>query len=93
MISKPLNEIEQVAERWTTVWGGSVVDGQSTVGGGSLPGEVLPTRLAALKVTSPSKFLARLRGGAGSKPIIARVEADLVVFDPRTVGEMEMTDV
>ncbi len=97
MIAMPLAEIEARAGRWAAVWGGTVGDGQSTVGGGSLPGETLPTRLAAIRVPSPNKFLARLRSLIGLKdllgfkpvPIIARVEDDRVVFDPRTVNEQE----
>jgi len=96
MISKPLAEIEAQAQRWAEVWDGQVVEGQSTVGGGSLPGEVLPTRLAALTVPSAAKFLARLRTPRLSKnaqPIIARVEAGQILFDPRTVRETETTEV
>ncbi|HLB49462.1 MAG TPA: L-seryl-tRNA(Sec) selenium transferase [Anaerolineales bacterium] len=100
MISMPLNEIEARARRWAAAWDGTVIDGQSTVGGGSLPGETLPTKLAALSVPSPNKFLARLRDpsdfgnpkGLAATPIIARVEGDLVVFDPRTVSQEEETD-
>jgi L-seryl-tRNA(Ser) seleniumtransferase len=53
------------------------------VGGGSLPGDVLPTCLLALKVHSPNRFLARLH--AFQPPVIARLEEDKVVLDPRTV--------
>jgi L-seryl-tRNA(Ser) seleniumtransferase len=87
MISMPLSDIEARAGRWAAAWGGTVIDGQSTVGGGSLPGETLPTKLAAVSVSSPNKFLAQLR--AASTPLIARVEGDLVVFDPRTVSANE----
>jgi L-seryl-tRNA(Ser) seleniumtransferase len=96
MISRSLIDIETQAQRWAKAWGGQVVDGQSTVGGGSLPGEVLPTRLAALTVPSPAKFLARLRTPGLSKnanPIIARVEAGQILFDPRTVRETETIEV
>jgi L-seryl-tRNA(Ser) seleniumtransferase len=95
MIAMPLNEIESRARRWAEAWGGEVIDGQSTVGGGSLPGETLPTKLAAVTVSSPNKFLARLRDlrgpedPAGLKSVIARVESDRVVFDPRTVDGNE----
>jgi L-seryl-tRNA(Ser) seleniumtransferase len=65
-------------------WGaGEVVDGLSTVGGGSLPGETLPTRLVALAVRSPNAFAARLR--ALPAPVIGRVAEGRVVLDPRTV--------
>jgi L-seryl-tRNA(Ser) seleniumtransferase len=89
MIATPLSEIETRAERWAAAWGGTVMDGQSTIGGGSLPGETLPTKLTAVSASSPNKFLARLR--AASTPVIARVEGDRVVFDPRTVSEGEET--
>ncbi|MCX7838143.1 MAG: L-seryl-tRNA(Sec) selenium transferase [Anaerolineae bacterium] len=61
----------------------SVIDAESTVGGGSLPGETLPTRALALNVASPDTFAARLR--ANTPPIIARIEANRLLFDPRTV--------
>jgi L-seryl-tRNA(Ser) seleniumtransferase len=59
------------------------IDGESTIGGGSLPGGNLPTVLLALDVMSPDKFTQRLR--LNDPPIIARVQDELVVFDPRTV--------
>jgi len=62
---------------------GSVIEGESTVGGGSLPGENLPTYLLALDVRSPDKFLQNLR--MQNPPIIARTENDQVLLDPRTV--------
>ncbi len=57
--------------------------GRSTVGGGSLPGETLPTHLVALDVASPDAVAARLR--AGDPPVITRIEGDCLVLDPRTV--------
>ena len=60
-----------------------VVPGHSTVGGGSLPGETLPTHLVALDAASPNAVTARLR--ASEPPIIARIEANRLVLDPRTV--------
>jgi len=64
-----------------------VIDGRSTIGGGSLPGETLPTRLIALTVDAPDAFLAKLR--AGEPPVVARIEAERVVFDVRTVVDDE----
>jgi L-seryl-tRNA(Ser) seleniumtransferase len=84
MISKPLTEIQRMAEKWrNTLNCGELVAGQSTVGGGSLPGETLPTILFAFSVRSPQAILTKLRNL--DTPIIARIEADKVVFDPRTV--------
>jgi L-seryl-tRNA(Ser) seleniumtransferase len=60
-----------------------VIDGVSTIGGGSAPGSQLPTRLVAL--TLPADRLASaLRGG--DPPVIARIDNDRVVIDLRTVG-------
>jgi L-seryl-tRNA(Ser) seleniumtransferase len=60
-----------------------VVESQSTIGGGSLPEETLPTYVLALTVKSPDKFLEKLR--QQSPPIIARTERDVILLDPRTV--------
>ncbi|MFQ5616628.1 MAG: hypothetical protein ACE5GO_09260, partial [Anaerolineales bacterium] len=62
-----------------------VIPGESTIGGGSLPGETLPTFLLALNVRSPKRFLARLR--AATPPVIARAQDKRVLLDPRTVLE------
>ena len=61
----------------------AVVDGVSTIGGGSAPGSSLPTRLVAVRTPRPDDLLARLR--AAEPPIVARIEKDLVVLDLRTV--------
>ncbi|HLF25606.1 MAG TPA: L-seryl-tRNA(Sec) selenium transferase [Anaerolineae bacterium] len=92
MISLSLAEIEQraqaLADRLREAgYQVEVIDGRSTVGGGSLPGETLPTRLVALTVDSPDAFLARLR--AGDPPVVARIEAGRAVFDLRTVLDDE----
>lgn len=72
------------ARHWADQIGqGEVIPGESTIGGGSLPGETLPTYLLALKVDQPNKFLGKLR--QAHPPVIARVLDDRVVFDPRTV--------
>ncbi len=84
MISADLEALRARAETWAQTLGqGEVVSGLSTVGGGSLPEETLPTWLLALTVKSPNRFLAKLRRHPAR--IIARVENDQVVFDPRTV--------
>jgi len=84
MISLSLDEINQTALKWKQTLGqGEIISGESMVGGGSLPGESLPTALFALHVQKPDQFMQKLR--KQSIPIIARIEADLVLFDPRTV--------
>jgi L-seryl-tRNA(Ser) seleniumtransferase len=84
MISMPLDEIKMRAENWARELGaGSVLAGESTVGGGSLPGESMPSYVLSLTVKSPDQFQKRLR--EENPAIIARTENDKVLFDPRTV--------
>lgn len=86
MLSVPLVEIERRARKWQQMLGGkaAVVEGESMVGGGSLPGGTLPTRLVSIKPSGKVKALGdRLRS---SEPIvIGRIENDALLLDPRTV--------
>jgi len=88
MIASPLAEIERRARRWRRALRrngvtAEIVDGESTVGGGSLPGQTLPTKLVALPLPHPDRAAAALR--AADPPVIARIEQDRLVLDPRTV--------
>jgi len=84
MISMPLDEIRQRAASWAQALGaGEVIPAESTVGGGSLPGESMPTFTLALTVGSPERFMKRLR--RSQPPLIARLENDCILLDPRTV--------
>lgn len=89
MIAAPLKEIEQrarqIAERCHPA-AVEVVASQATTGGGSLPGEVLPSSAVAVQssVASAKELMARLR--EWRPPIIARIADDRVLFDLRTVA-------
>ncbi|NPV56886.1 MAG: L-seryl-tRNA(Sec) selenium transferase, partial [Anaerolineae bacterium] len=84
MIATPIDKIRTRAESWAQSLGcGEVKPGESTVGGGSLPGEILPTYLLHIKSRKPVRMIDNLR--LTSPPIIARIIDDHVVFDPRTV--------
>ncbi|NMC78699.1 MAG: L-seryl-tRNA(Sec) selenium transferase, partial [Chloroflexi bacterium] len=88
MMAETPEQIQTRAGRWaSTLQIGEVTTGRSTIGGGSLPGETLPTYLLALKVKRPNNFLERLR--QNNPAIIARIEEEQVVFDPRTVSERD----
>ena len=77
-------QIRQTAELWADkIDQGKVVASESTVGGGSLPGESMPTFVLALAVKSPDKFMEKLR--RQQPPILARTENDHILLDPRTV--------
>lgn len=84
MMVRTPEQLQARARRWAEVLGrGSVIEGRSAVGGGSLPEATLPTYLYALPVAQPDRLLSQLR--RGNPPIIARIEEDMVVLDPRTV--------
>jgi L-seryl-tRNA(Ser) seleniumtransferase len=84
MISTPEKELRDRVFGWVAAIGvGEAIRGESTVGGGSLPGQVLPTWLLALPNSHPMRLLNRLR--KSNPPIIARIQADRVVLDPRTI--------
>jgi len=88
MIATPTATIGQRAETWqqrleTAGIASEIIDSRSTVGGGSLPGETLPTKLVALPTEHPDRLTSKLRDG--DPPVIARIEEGQVVLDPRTV--------
>ncbi|HXH83944.1 MAG TPA: L-seryl-tRNA(Sec) selenium transferase, partial [Candidatus Tectomicrobia bacterium] len=88
MIAAPLPSLSRRARRWARALGEGafVVETRSMVGGGSLPEESLPTRALALappRGVSPDELALRLR--RHDPPVIARIERDLVLLDPRTV--------
>jgi L-seryl-tRNA(Ser) seleniumtransferase len=95
MISQDEASLQKRARAWVRKLKGlgvpaQAVPGRSTVGGGSLPGETLPTRLVALDAASPDAVAAHLR--SGEPPVITRIEDNRLVLDPRTVmPEQEAT--
>jgi len=63
----------------------SLIDGESTIGGGSAPGATLPTRLLRLTHARLSAAAVEQRLRGLDPPVIARIENDHVVIDMRTV--------
>jgi len=83
MIGASPDALRARAESWAAEVGGDVIPSESTVGGGSLPGETLPTWALSPRVEGPNAAAARLR--AHQPPVIARVAQDRLLLDPRTV--------
>jgi L-seryl-tRNA(Ser) seleniumtransferase len=84
MISASPESLRLRAQAWVSHLGqGNVITGESTVGGGSLPGETLPTFLLALSSKNPNRLLSRLRQAV--PPVIPRLMDDRLVRDPRTI--------
>jgi L-seryl-tRNA(Ser) seleniumtransferase len=105
-IAAPLSEVQERAERWAAALREAgiqacVVRGESTVGGGALPGETLPTALCALGATEAGdtdvKDCGRMgaapldtgilaaRLRRGAPPVVGRVAHGRLLLDPRTV--------
>ena len=91
MISATADDVHSRAERWQTALSGNrvyarVEPARSAIGGGSLPGETLPSWALTIDPPSgrsPESVLSALRGQP--TPVIARIEEDAVRLDPRTV--------
>ncbi len=65
--------------------GARVVPGESAVGGGAIPGAVLPTTLVSLEAAALRANGLAVRLRHGDPPVIVRVEHDRVLLDPRTL--------
>ncbi len=88
MISAPADRLRARAERLAARLGArhaALLPCTSAVGGGSLPGETLPSYAVALLAGSPDALAARLR--AGDPPVVARIADDRLLLDLRTVLE------
>jgi L-seryl-tRNA(Ser) seleniumtransferase len=84
MLASKVDDLETRAIAWKNAIGeGNIVAGQSTLGGGSLPGENLATMLLSIPGRSAEKLVARLR--KHDPPVMARTEKGCVLLDPRTV--------
>ena len=98
MITCPLHEIEQRAERVRAGLQGvahpsvrvTVEDQMSEVGGGALPAQGLPTYCVALQRSevSPHRLEALLR--EAEPAVVARIKGEKVLLDMRTVREDEV---
>ena len=93
MISTPLKTLQARAERIKNELGKvgielSIKESRSTIGGGSLPGETLPTIVLSVQSvdsTFPSADRQAKLFREQSPPIIGRIENHRFVFDLRTV--------
>ena len=89
MIAAPIEGLRRRARRWVRACSdeaqASLLAARSMIGGGSLPGEGLESAVCA--IASPpggaDAFTAALR--RIDPPIVARIEHDAVLLDPRTV--------
>jgi len=91
MIATPVEALRARAESSVARLGSDGAAGisverlESTVGGGSLPGQTLPSWGIGIHARSPKRCLDALR--TGDPAVIARIEDDVVLLDLRTVDE------
>jgi L-seryl-tRNA(Ser) seleniumtransferase len=88
MIAAPPEALERRASVWMQSLqeagvAATVVQGRSAVGGGSLPGETLSSYLVGVEHPTLGRLAAHLRDA--DPPVVARIEGDRLVLDPRTV--------
>lgn len=92
MISLPLERVQALAATWAEQLREAgvlvtVIDGFSTVGGGSLPGSTLPTKLLAIDHPDVASLAATLRHQEPA--LIGRIQENRYIVDPRTVMEAQ----
>jgi L-seryl-tRNA(Ser) seleniumtransferase len=90
MIARTIEEIVIEADSWVSRLrehdiNAFTLSGESRIGGGSLPGATLPTRLVAIDQPnmSAASLAATLR--AAPIPVIGRIQDGYLLLDPRTV--------
>ncbi len=88
MVSMSPETVRSRAQGWQEQVGrgSAVVETQSTIGGGSLPGDTLPSfalRISPTTGRSVDSLAYALR--TAHSPVISRIDADAVLLDPRTV--------
>ena len=100
MISAHPEKISRRATRWVAHLqehgiAARIQRGESTIGGGSLPGETLPTTLVALDGAriplSLEELAKKLR--LHTTPIIVRIAKNTLLLDPRTVFDEQDEEV
>lgn len=90
MISAKPEELGHRANVWAEALGkaAEVIDGESMIGGGSLPGSTLPTKLVAagknLSASAVQSVARKLRKNSET-PVIGRISDDILLLDPRSV--------
>jgi L-seryl-tRNA(Ser) seleniumtransferase len=88
-IAAPVAQLEQRAKAIAATVGGAAraAGTESTIGGGSLPGQTLPSWAVAIDTAHPDLVLKALR--TGTPGVIGRIVDGAVVLDLRTVDQVD----
>ncbi|MXX92311.1 MAG: L-seryl-tRNA(Sec) selenium transferase [Chloroflexi bacterium] len=84
MMAVTLDELDDVAKQWSLEIESEVSDGRTAIGGGSAPGQTLPTRRLMISAEILAETIAE-QMRSHSPPVIGRIEDERFYIDPRTV--------
>lgn len=88
-LSRSLDEVREMAQRLASSYPERIVEeGVTEVGGGSLPGQGVPTVRVGIPSSRPDALAKRFR--TAKPPVLVRIERDTVWIDPRTMEELEL---
>ena len=89
MVSLPLATLQERARRWADAAGplAELVESTTMVGGGSLPGQGVPTWCCAIRGPDLEAMHRRLR--TGDPALVGRIEDGALLLDPRCVAEAD----
>ncbi|MEZ0326705.1 MAG: L-seryl-tRNA(Sec) selenium transferase [Fimbriimonas sp.] len=88
-LSRPIEEVRQLAERMAACVRNSVVEeGETEIGGGSAPGTSVATYRLGFSTENADDVARALR--TGDPPIVGRIESGRVWLDPRTLEDNEV---
>ncbi|MBI5115592.1 L-seryl-tRNA(Sec) selenium transferase [Candidatus Poribacteria bacterium] len=85
--------LDEMGSQLRRILRADIADGESQIGGGSCPGQTLPTKLLIIKPEklSPEQIASRLR--RNSPPIIGIIRNDSFCLDFRTVQADELSEI
>ncbi|MGB9588627.1 MAG: L-seryl-tRNA(Sec) selenium transferase, partial [Armatimonadota bacterium] len=100
-ITRSLSDITRATRRLRAVVRGikseklhvQVLDGHSEVGGGSLPGERIPTKLVAIMIDGMTALDVAKAFRQSDPPVVGRISDDKLLLDLRTVEDSELPDI
>jgi L-seryl-tRNA(Ser) seleniumtransferase len=87
-VSRPLSEVQQLAETIASASGGTIEEGTTEIGGGSLPGVAIPTYRVGLRQANPEDLAAQLR--TQPTPVVGYIQDGTFWLDPRTAEKQEV---
>jgi L-seryl-tRNA(Ser) seleniumtransferase len=85
MAAAEIETLRARAERLAEVlgWGDCIRETEATIGGGSLPGDTMPSIALCVPTDQPSRTARALR--LGEPPLVGRIHEGALLIDLRTI--------